>query len=140
MNAVGALAVAAGLLTLLSLIRLARRLDEWPHDEIRHGMFDGFRAQRDKASTLIAALIGGLCLLLMLGRMTGWPGFGLIAWMAGAYLCTGGTIAYALVAAGGRSYAKDLDPCWRALCLALGWPWLRLRELPAEPGPDLNGR
>jgi hypothetical protein len=135
MNAVGALAVVVGLTTLFSLMRLARTLDVWPQDEIRHGMFGGFRRQRDRASTVLAATIAGLCSLLLLGEATGWPGFGLLAWLAGAYLCAGGSTAYALVASAGPSRAKDADPCWRALCLALFWPWVQTGPLtpPTEP-------
>ncbi|MEZ5649081.1 MAG: hypothetical protein R3E87_00865 [Burkholderiaceae bacterium] len=128
MNAVGALAVITGLMTLLSLLRLARRLDAWPHDEIRLGMFDGFRRQRDLAQSVLAALIAALCALLMLGEATARPAFGLLSWLAGAYLCTGASITYGLVAAAGVSQAKNLDPCWRALCLALFWPWVSARQ------------
>ncbi|MEZ5661820.1 MAG: hypothetical protein R3E83_25975 [Burkholderiaceae bacterium] len=137
MNAVGALAIIAGLMTLLSLLRLARRLDAWPHDEVRLGMFDGFRRQRDRAHTVLAGMIAALGTLLMLGEATGSLTFGLLAWLAGAYLCAGASITYGLVAAAGETRGKDFDPCWRALCLTLFWPWVSSPMAAARDGDTI---
>ncbi len=121
---IGAIAVASSLgalWALLLLMTIVRLRDPLGHLHYRELVFDTYRQQNERLQMITCAICLGEFLVVFLAVIHGHVWLLLPSTAVAVYLMIG-IMRVLRNIDGMRFKAQDVDPCWQALALALGWP------------------